>query len=117
MLDFAKIIQSDSVILRPIQLEDFKAMTELTQDKAMWYYFTSDLSDVSILKKWIEKAISDLHKKEALPFTILDAKNNQVIGSTRIGNIFENHKRTEIGWTWISKAYQGTGINRHVKNL
>lgn len=33
------------------------------------------------------------------------------------GNISFQHKRLEIGWTWIGKKFQETGINASCKRL
>ena len=117
MLDFEKNINSEKVILRPINVNDFDKMKVLTNDTEMWYYFTADLSNELILKNWIENAVSELKERKSLPFTIIDPTNNNIIGTTRIGNISETNNRVEIGWTWIAKKYQGTGINGHVKKL
>ncbi len=117
MLDFKKNIHSERVILRPMKLNDFEQMKNLTKNSQMWYYFTSDLSNEKILKKWIESAVMDLKEHNSLPFTITDVITNEIIGATRIGNLSEADNRVEIGWTWISEKYQGTGINGHVKNL
>ena len=116
MLDFHKTIRSDKVLIRPMMLTDFEQMKNLTEDRNMWYYFTADLSDENILQNWIEKAISDLEKNIALPLTIISLENNDIIGTTRIGNISEANKRVEIGWTWISKDYQGSGLNQYSKD-
>jgi RimJ/RimL family protein N-acetyltransferase len=117
ILDFEKNINSEKVILRPMNVNDFDKMKVLTSDTQMWYYFTADLSNEQILKNWIESAISELKDKKSLPFTIIDPTNDNIIGTTRIGNISETNNRVEIGWTWIAKKYQGTGINGHVKKL
>ena len=117
ILDFEKNIHSEKVILRPMNVNDFDKMKVLTNDTEMWYYFTADLSNEQILKNWIESAISELKDKKSLPFTIIDPTNDNIIGTTRIGNISETNNRVEIGWTWIAKKYQGTGINGHVKKL
>ena len=117
MLDFEKNIHSEKVILRPMNVNDFDKMKVLTNDTEMWYYFTADLSNEQILKNWIESAISELKDKKSLPFTIIDPTNDNIIGTTRIGNISETNNRVEIGWTWIAKKYQRTGINGHVKKL
>ncbi len=115
ILDFEKNIHSEKVILRPKNVNYFDKMKVLTNDTEMWYYFTADLSNEQILKNWIESAISELKDKKSLPFTIIDPTNDNIIGTTRIGNISETNNRVEIGWTWIAKKYQGTGINGHVK--
>lgn len=117
MLNFNKTIESERVILRPIKKEDFEEMKNLTTDPNMWYYFTSDLSVETELKNWVAQALKELENKQSLPFSILDLENNKIIGSTRISNISSRDKRVEIGWTWIAKAFQGTGINGHVKKL
>ena len=117
MLDFNKTILSEKVLLRPMIIEDFEGMKQLTKDREMWYFFTADLSDEAVLKKWITTALSDHKSQKALPFTILDPSSQKIIGTTRIGSISHEHSRLEIGWTWISKDYQGTGINGLVKQL
>lgn len=117
ILDFEKNIHSEKVILRPKNVNYFDKMKVLTNDTEMWYYFTADLSNEQILKNWIESAISELKDKKSLPFTIIDPTNDNIIGTTRIGNISETNNRVEIGWTWIAKKYQGTGINGHVKKI
>lgn len=117
MINFKHTIQSEKVLLRPMQKSDFDEMTLLTKDSKMWYYFTTDLSIPSELKRWISMAVSDLKEERRLAFTVIDRSTNKIIGSTSIGNISKRDRRAEIGWTWICKAYQGKGYNAHVKYL
>lgn len=117
MVDFKKILHSKKVILRPLKADDFDEMKLLTQVPEMWTYFTSDLSNHSDLKNWIDNAITDRQSKKRLAFTVLNKENNEIIGSTSIGNFSLRDKRIEIGWTWVSKKYQGKGYNSHVKKL
>ncbi|NJB36601.1 GNAT family N-acetyltransferase [Croceivirga sp. JEA036] len=92
-------------------------MKTLTTDTQMWYYFTADLSNEVTLKNWIATAVHNREQQKELPFTLVDPANGAIIGTTRIGNISTKDGRVEIGWTWIAKAYQGTGINSLVKKL
>ena len=117
MLNFNQQLQSDKVILRPIVNSDFETMKSLTTDANMWYYFTADLSNENILKNWIKTAVTERAQKKSLAFTIINKENLEIVGTTRIGNISEVNQRVEIGWTWIAKKYQGTGINGHVKKM
>ena len=39
------------------------------------------------------------------------------IGSSRYLNIALEHRRLEIGWTWVARAWQRTGANREAKLL
>ena len=112
MIDFSREFITENLILRPIRISDLNEMYLNTQNSEMWTYFTSDLSNVGELKKWIESGISE---KNRLALTILNKETKEIIGSTSIGNISIKDKRVEIGWTWISEKYQGTGLNREVK--
>ena len=117
MFDFNLTLQTDEILLRPIKLEDFDPFLKLTDDKSMWIYFTSDLSEKAELKKWVETALTENEKKTRLAFTVVDKSTNKLIGSTSFGNISYRDKRIEIGWTWICKDYQGKGINDRMKYL
>ena len=106
------------VVLRPMKLSDYDEMLSLTSiNPEQWIYFTSDLSDPNALKKWIESGVEGIQNKSRLAFASLDAKTNQIIGSTSLGSISQRDKRIEIGWTWICPSHQGKGFNGHIKYL
>jgi RimJ/RimL family protein N-acetyltransferase len=117
MIDFNLILQTDNIILRPLIAEDFIAFEKITTDPEVWIYFTFDLSVKNELKEWVEIAVNDIKNKTRLAFTIVDKLSGIPIGSTSFGNISYRDKRIEIGWTWITKAYQGTGVNNQIKFL
>lgn len=117
MIYFQKTITSKELLLRPLKNEDFKEMKSLTANKAMWTYFTSDLSQEDELKKWIRTATEAIQNKQRLAFSIIDTNTGEIIGSTSLGNFSERDKRIEIGWTWMAEHSQGTGKNQLVKYL
>jgi len=117
MLDFNLILQTDQILLRPLISDDYNAFEQLTDEKSMWTYFTSDLSVKSELREWVDNALAEIRNKTRLSLTIIDKSSEKEIGSTSLGNISFNDQRVEIGWTWICKAYQGTGVNNQIKYL
>jgi RimJ/RimL family protein N-acetyltransferase len=117
MIDFNLILQTDGVALRPISPDDYNSFAKITENKAMWIYFTSDLSVETELKAWMDQAIAETRNKTRLAFTIIDRPSSNPIGSTSIGNVSLKDKRAEIGWTWIAKDFQGKGINSQIKYL
>jgi RimJ/RimL family protein N-acetyltransferase len=114
-LNFNLVLKSDRILLRPLKRSDLEKFIGLTNNKDMWKYFTSDLSNEHELKKWVEQAVEDMNNKTRLTFSIIDQKNDSIIGTTSFGNISHKDKRIEIGWTWISRDYQGKGVNDQVK--
>jgi RimJ/RimL family protein N-acetyltransferase len=117
MIDFKITLQTESILLRPLIAEDFYAFEKITTDPEVWTYFTYDLSVNPELKDWVGIAVNDIGNRTRLPFTIIDKITGKPIGSTSFGNISCRDKRIEIGWTWITKDYQGTGVNNQIKFL
>ena len=39
----------------------------------------------------------------ALPFATFDAASGTAVGSTRFGSYTPDHRRVEIGWTWVAR--------------
>jgi len=109
------VLQTKSVLLRPIEESDFDAFLELAQDHGMWDYFTMNLADKGDLQKWMAAAFSDKATGTRRPFTIIDKTTNQVAGSSSMGNISYHDLRLEIGWSWLGKKFRSTGINFHAK--
>jgi len=117
MIDFNKTLETNQILMRPMRLEDYDRFVEISVDKDLWIYFTSDLSDKKVLQSWIETGEQDIKNKKRLAFSIFDKQSNLLVGSTSIGNISERDKRVEIGWTWLGREIQGKGINDKVKYL
>lgn len=97
--------------------EDLIFFGDLTNERSMWIYFTSDLSVSDELKQWVKTALFQTSVQSRLAFTIVEKATNKIVGSTSFGNISYTDKRIEIGWTWIGKEFQGRGINDQVKFL
>jgi N-acetyltransferase len=53
----------------------------------------------------------------SLAFAMVLADTGEPIGATGYLEIRERHRSLEIGRTWISKAWQGTGVNPESKYL
>ncbi len=66
---------------------------------------------------YVARALDEARQRIAVPFVLIDQASDQVIGSTRYGSIDSLHRRLEIGWTWITPAFQRTAINTEMKLL
>jgi RimJ/RimL family protein N-acetyltransferase len=66
---------------------------------------------------FIEQALAARAARSALPFATIDLATNKAVGSTRHHHIEGEHRRLEIGVTWIGTAFQRTHINTEAKLL
>jgi N-acetyltransferase len=108
-------LETEKVVLRPMQHLDIASFSLLTNDDSLWKYFTLLLNDPSELQRWVEIALKEREEGKRIPFTIIDKVTGSVCGSTSFGSISYFDQRIEIGWSWLGKQYQGTGINFHAK--
>jgi N-acetyltransferase len=107
----------DVVKLEPLALEHYDALCHVGLDDELWQWTTTQIHSAGEMKRYIESALEAQAVGTALPFAIVERKGMTVVGSTRYGNIDLTHRRVEIGWTWIARAWQRTGINTEAKYL
>lgn len=105
------------VRLEPLQLEHVPALAEVGLDPAIWRWTIARPRTEADLREWAAATIRNRDAGTELPFVTLDASTGRPIGSTRYLNIVLEHRRLEIGWTWVAPPWQRTGANREAKLL
>lgn len=83
----------------------------------LWRFTAARVRDEADLRRYFEKALAEEKAGVALPFVTLQAATGRVAGSTRFGNITREHRRVEIGWTWLGREFQRTALNTEAKYL
>lgn len=117
-MDFFPRLENERCLLRPLQPSDWEALYALAHGQPdLFRYMTSQLSEPERLKKFLERALFDRSLHKCTPFAIVDAGTGAVAGTTRFANWVPDHKRIEIGWTWLGVAFHGTGLNKAAKYL
>jgi RimJ/RimL family protein N-acetyltransferase len=83
----------------------------------LWKWTSAVASTPETMRTYVDEAFAMAAIGDALPFVTIDKETNSLIGSTRFGYISRHNRRAEIGWTWITPAYQRTYVNSEVKYL
>ena len=110
-------LEGEAVRLEPLSLDHLDTLLEAGADPGIWRYMPSDSTSRDGMLAFINEALACQRARTALPFATVDRKSGRAIGSTRFGNIVPEHKRVEIGWTWISPALQRSAVNTEAKFL
>ena len=113
MVDRNLILENEKVLLRPMTRQDFPLLQTLSSDPSMWIYFTHDLSIPEEFELWAAPHFAG----ERLQFAVFDKEKRTLAGATAFGSFSPRDQRLEIGWTWLGKDFQGTGINQQMKKL
>jgi RimJ/RimL family protein N-acetyltransferase len=105
------------VRLEPLALEHVSALAEVALDPELWRWTLARPQNEADLRDWAAATIAARDAGTELPFATIDVATNRPIGSSRYLNIVLEHRRLEIGWTWVAPAWQRTGANREAKLL
>jgi N-acetyltransferase len=86
-------------------------------DPDLWRWIPGQVATRDEMRAYVTKALDELQRGVSLPFVTIVNAGNRIIGSTRYGNIDLPNRRLEIGWTWITPAYQRSAANSEAKLL
>lgn len=105
------------VRLEPLGLEHVPRLAEVGLDPALWTWTPARPRSEGDLRAWVEAAIAGRDAGTELPFATIERATGRPIGSSRYLNAVLEHRRLEIGWTWVAGPWQRSGANREAKLL
>ncbi len=110
-------LEGEFVKLAPLKLNHLAELYEAANDESLWSLIPTVIRSKEDMLGYIETALGEFERKSSLPFVTIEKSSGTIIGSTRFGNIAPEHRRAEIGWTWINPKWQRTRINTEAKLL
>ena len=102
------VLEGQHVRLEPLTLHHAAAFCEAGRE---W-----DLTPEKV-QEGIESALRQQAQGVTLPFATVEKSSGRVVGGTRFLHIVPEHRRLEIGSTWISQSWRRTAINTEAKFL
>lgn len=105
------------VRLEPLTLDHLDALAEVGLDPDLWALTVAQVHNRDDLRRWIATAVSEHAAGRSLPFVTIERATGRVVGSSRLGNYSPFDHRIEIGWTWVARDSQRTGVNTEAKLL
>jgi RimJ/RimL family protein N-acetyltransferase len=105
------------VRLEPLAPRHLDDLATVGLDADIWAWTIARPTDRDGLRAWLDSALANAAAGIELPFATIDLASGRAIGSTRFLNIVPEHRRLEIGWTWVGARFQRTGANREAKLL
>jgi RimJ/RimL family protein N-acetyltransferase len=110
-------IKGTRVSLEPISLSHLDDLAAAGADQSIWQWLPSAHHLPGSMRVFIEQALAAQERESALVFATVDEVTKKVVGSTRFHHIDVEHRRLEIGVTWIGTAFQRSYVNTEAKLL
>jgi RimJ/RimL family protein N-acetyltransferase len=117
MIAEALTLEGLYVGLEPLSLAHAARLAEIGCDEELCRFLTTRFDTEADVREFIETALKWQGEGTAVPFATVDKRTGLAVGSTRFANIAPEHRRVEIGWTWIAPAWQRSAINTEAKYL
>lgn len=105
------------VRLEPLTLEHLPGLCEVGLDPELWRWTPNIQHTPDDMRNYVLAALRAQELGSTLPFATVDRSSGAIIGSTRFGNIDDEHMGAEIGWTWLGQRWQRTPMNTEAKYL
>ena len=105
------------VRLEPLSLDHLAGLAEVAFDPSIWRWTLARPTNVGGLRVWLDAALANAAAGSEMPFATIDVASGRPIGSTRFMSIVPEHRRLEIGWTWVAPEWQRRGANQEAKYL
>jgi RimJ/RimL family protein N-acetyltransferase len=109
-------LENAFVRLEPLCPDHAEDLAALTVGTGVTRWFPEPLETRAVVDRYVDEAVEQAAGGTALPFAIVDP-GGPVVGCTRYMNIAAEHKRLEIGSTFVGAPWQRSAINTAAKLL
>ena len=111
------ILEGKHVRLEPITLDHVAALWRVGAYEEIWQYMPYTIRSEDDMRTRIEAELCKQQAGLILRFATIARACTQPVGSTSYLNIDQQHRRLEIGGTWITPSWQRSVINTEAKYL
>lgn len=112
-----QILQGRHVRLEPLNASHLCGLAAAIADGALWTIRETLVPHADELGSFLQQAEAASSAGRELAFATIDVASGQVAGSTRFRCIEAQHRRAEIGFTFLGARWQRTALNSEAKFL
>lgn len=116
------VLEGSIVRLEPLSAEHVEGLVAAANEDRSTFGLTPVPDDVAAMRDYVDGLLDEQRRGSALPFAQRRLDTGEVVGSTRLFDMYwwrgrEFPDEVEIGGTWLARSAQRTGLNRQAKLL
>jgi RimJ/RimL family protein N-acetyltransferase len=108
------ILVGRHVRLEPLRPEHAAGLLAAADDPTLFQWTSVAIRELGDAEQFVADALGDPNR---LAYAQLEPQSGTVLGTTSYYQIEPRHRSLAIGYTWISRATQGTSVNPEAKFL
>ncbi|MBP7338199.1 GNAT family N-acetyltransferase [Niveispirillum sp.] len=117
-IDTAPVILAGAVArLEPLRADHLDALCAVGLEGDIFRWYPTPVRSREEMAAWIGFALAERQAGRMLPFVTIDQASGHIAGSTRFLAMDRANRHVEIGYTWLGKGFQRSGLNREAKYL
>lgn len=111
-------LEGSLVVLEPLERRHADDLWTAARDGDVWTWLSVDAAaSREAFDGWLEAAVREADEGVSVPYATVWKADARAIGSTRFLELRPEHRRIEIGWTWLASSYWRSGANVEAKLL
>ncbi len=111
------VLEGQRVRLRELRASDADALVAAAADGELWKLPFTVVPSAQTVDDYIRTALEGRAAGSVIPFVIERIDTGDIVGSTRFWKIDRNHRKLEIGSTWVALRWQKSFVNTEAKRL
>lgn len=111
------VLEGPRVRLEPVTAAHLAGIAEAIHDGKLWELPVTFVPHPDDMAQFLANADTAFAKGTELPFATVDRQSSKVVGSTRFRCIEADHRRVEIGFTFLAASWQRSHVNTEAKYL
>lgn len=115
--ELSATLTGERIALEPLAARHEAGLRAAAADERVSTWLGVALHDAAQFDAWFAAALQALAGGWEAPFATVERASGTVLGSTRFMALAPEHRRLEIGWTWLTPAAWRTGTNVEAKLL
>jgi len=110
-------LEGPHVRLEPLSTSHQESLLSAAGDGELWNSTVTIVPSRETISAYIAAALLGQMDGNTLPFAVIRKASGRVVGSTRFFHIDRDHRRVEIGYTWLAASAQRSEVNTESKLL
>jgi RimJ/RimL family protein N-acetyltransferase len=110
-------LEGAHVRLEPMREEHADGLVAAGCGQSLFRFFPFSLETEDAMRGYVKGCIAALAAGTLMPFTTIERATGRIVGSTTYLAIERQHRRLEIGSTWITPSHQRSAVNSEAKLL